>query len=88
MITITPQGSVCLCKTPLEKDYKHQLTFATATAQSNYFNGSSVKFKTYSDYTYIKKDGTEKTVTYTVDESSRDSFIGVLSLSNRTLPSQ
>ena len=56
MITITPQGSVCLCKTPLEKDYKHQLTFASATAQNNYFNGSSVKFKTYNDYTYIKKD--------------------------------
>lgn len=56
MISITPQGNVYLCKTPLEKDYKHQLTFATATAQSNYFNGSSVKIKTYTDYTYIKKD--------------------------------
>ncbi len=56
MISITPQGSVYLCKTPLEKDYKHQLTFATATAQSNYFNGNSVKIKTYTDYTYIKKD--------------------------------
>lgn len=56
MITITPQGSVYLCKTPLENDYKHQLTFANATAQRNYFTGSSVLKHTCTDFTYIKRD--------------------------------
>ena len=53
-ITITPQGSIYLCKTPLENDYKNQLTFANAEAQLTYFN--SVIQHTYNDYTYIKKD--------------------------------
>lgn len=56
MISITPQGNIYLCKTPLERDYKHQLTFTNATAQTNYFNLNTVKIKTYTDYTYIKKD--------------------------------
>ncbi len=53
-ITVTPQGQVYLCKTPLENDYKNQLTFASATSQYNYFN--SKVFKSYDNYTYIKKD--------------------------------
>ena len=53
-ITVTPQGQVYLCKTPLENDYKNQLTFASATAQQTYFN--STIFKSYDNYTYIKKD--------------------------------
>lgn len=53
-ITITPQGSIYLCKTPLENDYKNQLTFANAAAQLTYFN--SVIQHTYNEYTYIKKD--------------------------------
>lgn len=53
-ITVTPQGQVYLCKTPLENDYKNQLTFASSTAQYNYFN--SKVFKSYDNYTYIKKD--------------------------------
>lgn len=56
MITITPQGSVYLCKTPLENDYKNQLTFANATSQQTYFNSKVVTSET--DYTYIKKDNT------------------------------
>lgn len=56
MISITPQGSVYLCETPLENDYKHQLTFANVTAQRNYFTGSSVLKHTCTDFTYIKKD--------------------------------
>lgn len=56
MITITPQGSVYLCKTPLENDYKNQLTFANATSQQTYFNSKVVTSE--SDYTYIKKDNT------------------------------
>lgn len=54
IITITPQGSVYLCKTPLENDYKNQLTFNNATAQLNYFNSKVVTSET--DYTYMKKD--------------------------------
>ena len=65
MISVTPQGSVYLCKTPLENDYKNQLTFANATAQQNYF--ASKVFKTETDYTYIKKDNTI-TVGYPIDE--------------------
>ena len=65
MITITPQGQVYLCKTPLENDYKNQLTFANATAQQNYF--ASKVFKSDADYTYIKKDNTI-TVNFNIDE--------------------
>lgn len=38
------------------------------------------------NYTYITKAGEEKTVTYEVAPEDRRKFIGVLSLSNRTLP--
>jgi hypothetical protein len=53
-MTITPQGQLYLCKTPLENDYKNQLTFSNANAQLSYFN--SVIQKTFDNYTYIKKD--------------------------------
>lgn len=65
MISITPQGEVYLCKTPLENDYKNQLTFSNATAQQTYFNGKV--FRSSTDYTYIKKDSTI-TVSYPIDE--------------------
>ena len=58
MITITPQGQVYLCKTPLENDYKNQLTFANANSQLTYFN-STIQ-KTFDNYTYIKKDNVIK----------------------------
>ena len=54
MISITPQGSIYLCKTKLEADYKNQLTFSNVQAQETYFN--STIFKTFTDYTYIKQD--------------------------------
>ena len=38
MISITPQGQIYLCKTPLENDYKNQLTFSNSTSQLTYFN--------------------------------------------------
>ena len=57
-MTITPQGQLYLCKTPLENDYKNQLTFANANAQLTYFN--SVIQKTFDNYTYIKKDNSVK----------------------------
>lgn len=58
MISITPQGQVYLCKTPLINDYKNQLTFANKNAQLTYFN-STIQ-KTYDNYTYIKKDNVIK----------------------------
>ena len=64
MITITPQGSVYLCKTPLENDYQHQLTFESATAQLTYFN-SKIAF-TCNDVTYVKKDN-QIVVDYPID---------------------
>ena len=54
MVSITPQGDIYLCKTPLENDYKNQLTFSNATNQFNYFNGKV--FRSFNDYTYIKHD--------------------------------
>lgn len=54
MISVTPQGQVYLCKTPLENDYKNQLTFANLTTQLTYFN-STIQ-KTFDNYTYVKKD--------------------------------
>ena len=53
-MTVTPQGQLYLCKTPLKNDYKNQLTFSNATAQLNYFNGTIQH--TFDNYTYIKKD--------------------------------
>lgn len=53
-MTVNPNGSVYLCKTVLENDYKNQLTFDNLTAQLTYFN-STIQ-RTLSDYTYIKKD--------------------------------
>ena len=57
-MTVSPQGSIHLCKTPLENDYKNQLTFSSAANQISYFN-STIQ-KTYSNYTYIKKDNKVK----------------------------
>lgn len=65
MISITPQGDIYLCKTPLENDYKNQLTFSNATSQFNYFN--SKVFKTFDNYIYIKHDNIIK-VGLNIDE--------------------
>ena len=65
MISITPQGEVYLCKTPLENDYKNQLTFSNATAQHDYF--VSKVFRSSTDYTYIKKDSS-MIVSFPIDE--------------------
>ena len=54
MISVTPQGQVYLCKTPLENDYKNQLTFSNKTSQLNYFN-STIQ-KSFNQYTYIKEN--------------------------------
>ena len=58
MISVTPQGQVYICKTPLESDYKNQLTFTNKTTQLEYFN-SKIQY-TFDNYTYIKKDNVIK----------------------------
>lgn len=55
MANVNPQGLIYLCKTPLEADYKNQLTFANATAQLTYFRSTVVK--SFDNNTYIRKDG-------------------------------
>lgn len=57
-MTITPQGTIHLCRTPLINDYKNQVNFSNSTTQLNYFNGT-VK-QNFSEYTYIKKDNVVK----------------------------
>ena len=64
-MTYTPEGYIYLCECPLENDYKNQLTFTSYEAQESYFN--SIVKKSYSDYTYIKKDNMIK-VNSTIDE--------------------
>lgn len=56
MITVEPKGSITLCHTPLEADYKNQLTFANATKQREYFESVAVNTFIGEDYTYIRKD--------------------------------
>ena len=53
MANITPQGTLFLCKTPLEDDYKNQLTFNNVNAQLSYFNSKIIK--SFNDYTYIRQ---------------------------------
>lgn len=55
MIKVEPQGQIYLCKTPLESDYKNQLTFTSKENQTNYFTSTVVK--SYDNNTYIRKDG-------------------------------
>ena len=55
-MTVTPQGIVKLCQGVLENDYKNTLDFDNLEEQSAYFE--SLVEKTYTDYYYMKKDGT------------------------------
>lgn len=57
-MTVTPEGNVYLCVTPLKNDYKNQLTFGNEAQQLNYFN-TTIKF-TFDNFTYIKKDNSIK----------------------------
>lgn len=58
MYNVEPKGLINLCKTPLENDYKNQLTFSNLETQLNYFN--SVIVKSFSEYTYIRTDNSIK----------------------------
>ena len=55
MSVITPSSDLYLLHSPLEADMNHQLNFANATAQTNYFLGLTNKFLA-EDFTYIRKD--------------------------------
>lgn len=54
-ITVTPAGSISLCRTNLENDYKNTLTWSNLAAQTTYFNNLPNKVN-FTDYTYMKKD--------------------------------
>lgn len=56
MAVITPQTDVYLLKVPLEMDETNQLTFASKTAQYNYF--SALPKLSVDNFTYQRKDGT------------------------------
>lgn len=56
MAVIAPQTDVYLLKVPLEIDETNQLTFASKTAQFNYFN--SLPKIPADNFTYQRKDGT------------------------------
>lgn len=58
MINISPKGRLYLCKTQLENDYKNQLTFTNKEKQQEYFQSKVTN--SFSNYTYIRKDGTIK----------------------------
>lgn len=55
-ITVTPDGSINLLRTSLENDYKNTVTWSTLAAQTTYFDNFPNQVS-YTDYTYIKKDG-------------------------------
>lgn len=52
---ITPDSDIYLLKCPLEIDSKHQLDFASASAQQTYFQGLTKQLM--DDATYMRKDG-------------------------------
>ena len=54
MSAITPQTELRLIKCPIESDNRNQMTFASASAQYNYFN--SLPHITADNFTYQRKD--------------------------------
>ena len=53
-MAITPSSDLKLLKCPIEIDNKNQLTFASKTAQYNYFNGLT-KLEA-ENYTYLRQN--------------------------------
>lgn len=74
MAAITPQTDVILLKVPLEINDENQLTFATATAQYNYFNGLPGRLEVGTDFTYQRKDGTIN-VGYLIDDIQTYNYV-------------
>lgn len=59
MSVITPSSDLYLLHAPLEADMNHQLNFANATTQYNYFTSLPNTFFA-DDFTYVRKDGLVK----------------------------
>ena len=55
---ISPQGEIRLLNVPLDSTNKNQIYFSSTSNQYTYMNGKTVK--SYSDYTYIRKDSSIK----------------------------
>lgn len=55
-MAITPNTNIRLLKLPLHLDYKNQLTFASPTAQYNYFNG--LNYLEIEECSYQRKNNT------------------------------
>ena len=53
-MAFTPSTVVYLCDVPLENDLKNQLTFASVSAQTSYFESKTIK--SYTNFTYQRKD--------------------------------
>ncbi len=53
-MAFTPSTIVYLCDVPLEDDLKNQLTFASVSAQTSYFESRTIK--SYTTFTYQRKD--------------------------------
>lgn len=73
MSVITPSSNVTLLKCPLEMDNNHQLNFASATAQHNYFNGLS-KLDIGDDFTYIRQENVIR-VEASIDDIMRYNYL-------------
>ena len=65
MSAVTPDSNIRLLKCPLKLDDYNQLTFATVTAQTTYFQ--SLPYLTDDNLTYIRKDGVIRVGTAYVD---------------------
>ena len=67
---VTPNSRLYLVKTKLESDYENTFHFANKQAQTDYFNSLIPSGYSFSDYTYIRKDG------YVVVSKCADELIG------------
>ncbi len=56
MSAITPSSDLYLLHCPLEADMNHQMNFASASVQHEYFQGLSTNYH-YDDFTYVRKEG-------------------------------
>lgn len=54
-MAVTPDSSIYLCNTPLDKRYTYQVTFGSVSAQTSYFLGTAVR--SISSASYQRKEG-------------------------------
>ena len=65
MTAVTPDSNIRLLKCPIKLDDHNQITFASVSAQTTYFQ--SLPYLTDSNMTYIRKDGVIRVGTSSVD---------------------